>query len=103
MLTAAIDLLMKKLENLGLNHLKMVDARVTCEECGEIGHMGINCLTVPHDVNFVGNSNNSFVLIKASMLGGTNPVSYSITANKVVMGRISTEMSPLSEISLGIR
>jgi hypothetical protein len=37
------------------------------------------------------------------MLGGTNPVSYSITDNKVVMGRISTEMSPLSEISLGIR
>jgi hypothetical protein len=26
MLTAKIDLLMKKLENLGLNHLKMVDA-----------------------------------------------------------------------------
>jgi hypothetical protein len=32
MLTARIDLLMKKLENLVLNHLKMVDARVTCEE-----------------------------------------------------------------------
>jgi hypothetical protein len=34
MLNAKIDLLMKKLENLGLNHLKKVDARVTCEECG---------------------------------------------------------------------
>jgi hypothetical protein len=33
MLTAKIDLLMKKLENPGLDHLKMVDARVTCEEC----------------------------------------------------------------------
>jgi hypothetical protein len=32
MLTTKIDLLMKKLENLGLNHLKMVDAHVTCEE-----------------------------------------------------------------------
>jgi hypothetical protein len=42
MLTTKIDLLMKKLENLGLDHLKMIDARVTCEECGEIGHMGIN-------------------------------------------------------------
>jgi hypothetical protein len=31
MLTAKIDL-MKKLENLVLDHLKMVDARVTCEE-----------------------------------------------------------------------
>jgi hypothetical protein len=31
-----------------------------CEECGETGHMGINCPTVPQDVNFVGNSNNGF-------------------------------------------
>jgi hypothetical protein len=60
MLTAKIDLLMKKLENLGLNHLKMIDVQVTCEECEEIGHVGINCPTVPQDVNFVGNSNNSF-------------------------------------------
>jgi hypothetical protein len=60
MLTAKIDLLMKKLENPGLDHLKMVDARVMCEECGEIGHMGINCLTVPQDVNFASNSNNGF-------------------------------------------
>jgi hypothetical protein len=60
MLTAKIDLLMKKLENPGLDHLKMVDARVTCEECGEIGHMGINCLTIPWDINFVGNSSNGF-------------------------------------------
>jgi hypothetical protein len=35
MLTAKIDLLMKKLENLGLDHFKMVDARVTCEEWRE--------------------------------------------------------------------
>jgi hypothetical protein len=60
MLTAKIDLLMKKLENPGLNHLKMVDARVTCEECGEIGHMGIHCPMVSLDVNFIGNSNNGF-------------------------------------------
>jgi hypothetical protein len=60
MLTAKIDLLMKKLENSGLDHLKMVDARVTCEECGETGHMGINCLTLSHDVNFFGISNNGF-------------------------------------------
>jgi hypothetical protein len=46
MLIAKIYLLMKKLENLGLDHLKMVDARVTCEECGETGHMGVNCPTV---------------------------------------------------------
>jgi hypothetical protein len=60
MLTAKIDLLMKKLGNLGLDHLKMVDARVMCEECGETSHMGINCPMVSWDVNFVGNSNNCF-------------------------------------------
>jgi hypothetical protein len=60
MLTAMIDLLVKKPENPGLDHLKMVDARVMCEECGETGHMGINCPTVPQDDNFVGNSNNGF-------------------------------------------
>jgi hypothetical protein len=32
------------------------------------------------------------------MLGGTNPIFRSTTANRVVMGRISTEMSPLRNI-----
>jgi hypothetical protein len=60
MLTTKIDLLMKKIENPGLDHLKMVNARVMCEECREIGHMGINYPMVSQDVNFVGNSNNGF-------------------------------------------
>jgi hypothetical protein len=60
MFTAKIDLHMKKLENPGIDHLKMVNVRVTCEVCGEIGHMGINCPTVSQDVNFIGNSINSF-------------------------------------------
>jgi hypothetical protein len=46
MLTAKIDLLMQKLENPGLDHLKMVDARVTCEDCRKTGHIGVNYLTV---------------------------------------------------------
>jgi hypothetical protein len=62
MLTTKIDLLMKKLENPGLDHLKMVDARVTCEECGETGHMGVNCPMVYQDANFVDHSNNGFRL-----------------------------------------
>jgi hypothetical protein len=52
--------ILKKFENPGLNHLKMVYARVTSEECGEIGHMGNNCPMIPQDVNFIGNSNNGF-------------------------------------------
>jgi hypothetical protein len=58
--TTKIDLLMKKLENPGLDHLKMVDSRVTCEECGQMGHMGINCPMALQDVNFVDNSNGGF-------------------------------------------
>ena len=57
MLTAKIDLLMKKLEDPGLDHLKMVDARMACEECGETGHMGSKCPMIQEGVNFVGNSN----------------------------------------------
>jgi hypothetical protein len=72
-LTAKIDLLMKKLENPDLNHLKMVDARVMCEECGETGHMGIHCLTVSQDVNFIGNSNNSFHPNKGFNAGWNKP------------------------------
>jgi hypothetical protein len=49
-----------RLENPGHDHLKMANARVTCEECRETGHMGINFLTVSQDVNFVDNSNNGF-------------------------------------------
>jgi hypothetical protein len=43
MLTTKIDILMKKLEDPGLDHLKLVDSRMTCEECRETCHMGINC------------------------------------------------------------
>jgi hypothetical protein len=40
-----------------------------------------------------------FIRIRASTLGGTSPVSRSTTASMVVMGKISKEMSPNSEIS----
>jgi hypothetical protein len=55
-----------------------------------MGHMGINCSTVPQDVNFVNNSNNGFCPNQGFNTG-------------LVWGRISTEMSPLSEILSGIR
>jgi hypothetical protein len=94
---------MKKLENPGLDHLKMVDAWVTCEECEETGHMGINCLMAPRMSTLLAIPTMVFILIKAAMVGGTSLVSCLTTANRMVMGRISIEMSPLIEISLGIR
>jgi hypothetical protein len=46
MLTIEIDLLMKNVEDPSLDHLKIVDAHITCEECRETGHMGVDCLMV---------------------------------------------------------
>jgi hypothetical protein len=73
MLTIKIDLLMRKLEDLSLDHRKMVDTRMTCEECEEMGHMGVNCLTVYQDINFVGNSNNGFRPNQGFNLGWSKP------------------------------
>jgi hypothetical protein len=73
MLTVKIDLLMKKLENPGLDHVKMVNAQVTCEECEEMGHMGINCPTVPQDINFIGNSNNGYCPNQGFSAGWNKP------------------------------
>jgi hypothetical protein len=73
MLTAKIDLLMKKLKDPGLDHLKMVDAWVTCEECGERGHMVFNCPIVCQDANFVGHSNNGFCLNQGFNSGWNKP------------------------------
>jgi hypothetical protein len=102
MLTAKIDL-MKKLEILGLDHLKMVDARITCEECGETGHMGINCPTVPQDVNVVGNSNNGFCPNQSFNAGWNKPSFPFDNRQQGGNSQNFTEMSPLLEISLGIR
>jgi hypothetical protein len=85
LLTAKIDLLMKKLENPGLDHLKMVDARVTCEEYRETGHMGVNCPTVCQDANFVSHSNDGFHLNQGFNSGWNNSVSHSTTASRVVV------------------
>jgi hypothetical protein len=98
MLTAKIDLRMKKLEDLSLDHLKMVNACMTCEDCGEMGHMGVNCPLVHQDVNFVGNSNNGFRPNQGFNSGWNRPNFPSTTTNRAIMGRISIGMSPLSEI-----
>jgi hypothetical protein len=64
--------------------------------------MGINYLTVPMMSTSLVLPTMVFILIKASMLGGTNPFSHSTTTNKVVWGRISTEVNLLSKILFGI-
>jgi hypothetical protein len=46
MLSAKMDLLMKKLEDQTSDKKEMNfinESRMTCEECGEVGHLGRNC------------------------------------------------------------
>ena len=59
MLSAKMDLLMKKLidranEKQEVMHIH--DSRMTCEECGNIGHSGSNYPKKHEDVNFVNNN-----------------------------------------------
>ena len=60
MLSAKMDLLMKKLEDRANEKQEVMhihDSRMTCEECGNTGHSGNNCPKTQDDVNFVNNSN----------------------------------------------
>jgi hypothetical protein len=59
MLSAKIDLLMKKLEDQA-NEKKEVmhihDSHMTCEECGNTRHSGNNYPETQEDVNFINNN-----------------------------------------------
>ena len=58
MLSAKMDLLMKKLEDQANEKQEVMhihDSRMTCEECGNTGHSGSNFPETQEDVNFVNN------------------------------------------------
>jgi hypothetical protein len=93
-----IDLLMKKLEDPSLDHLKMVDARMTCEECGETGHMVSIARRSIRMSTLLGIPAMAFVRIKASIRDGISPISPLTTASRAILGRISIGMSPLRDI-----
>jgi uncharacterized coiled-coil protein SlyX len=61
MLSAKMDLLMKKLDEQDneKNEVKLIhDSCITCEECGGTGHSGSNCPEIQEDVNYINNNNN---------------------------------------------
>ena len=60
MLTAKMDLLLKRKESLHQEANQIMDSRMTCETCGQTGHTGNSCPLPQEEVNFVGmnNSNN---------------------------------------------
>jgi hypothetical protein len=65
--------------------------------------MGINYPTVSQDVNFVGNSNNGFHSNQGFNTGWNKHSFLFYNRQQDGNGYNSIEMSPLSEISLGIR
>jgi len=61
MLATKMDLLMKRLVSPHQEANQMMDSQMTCETCGEIGHLGNSYPVTQEDTNFVrtNNSNNS--------------------------------------------
>jgi len=60
MLSAKIDLLMKKLADRAKEKQEVMhihDSRMTCEECRDTRHSGNNCPKTQEDVNFINNIN----------------------------------------------
>ena len=60
MLSIKMYLLMKKLKDQANDKQEVMhihDSRMTCEECGNIGHSGNNCLETHEDMNFINNNN----------------------------------------------
>jgi hypothetical protein len=61
MVSAKLDLIMKKLEardTMKKEVMHISDSRMTCEECGDVGHSGVNYLEFQEDVNYINNNNN---------------------------------------------
>jgi hypothetical protein len=58
MIAAKMDLLMKKLEaSSDMEPAKIMDAHMTCEVCGNVGHSGNDCLETREDASFLNNGN----------------------------------------------
>jgi uncharacterized coiled-coil protein SlyX len=61
MITAKMDLLMKKLEaSANMKTTKIMDAHVTCKVCGNVGHSGNDCLKTREEATFINNANNNY-------------------------------------------
>jgi hypothetical protein len=59
MLSAKIDLLMKRLNERASEKNEVIhihDSRMTCKEYGETGHSGTSCPELQEDVNYLNNN-----------------------------------------------
>jgi hypothetical protein len=58
-----MDLLMKRLEdqsNEKQDVIQVYDSHMTCEVCGNTGHLGNNYPETQEDVNFINNNSNNY-------------------------------------------
>jgi hypothetical protein len=61
MLAAKIDLLMKRLDECAANKeatkstVQAMDSHMTCEDCGEVRHLGNNCLDTREEATYTNN------------------------------------------------
>jgi uncharacterized coiled-coil protein SlyX len=60
MIAAKMDLLMKKLEaSTNMEIAKIMDAHMTCEVCGNVGHSRNDCAETREEASFINNGNNN--------------------------------------------
>jgi hypothetical protein len=102
MITAKMDLLMKKLEaSSNMETAKIMDAHMTCEVCGNVGHSGNDCLETREEANFFNNGNNGSATTTTTIKGGTRgPTSRSIIKIEVTILTFSIISLPLKILSL---
>jgi hypothetical protein len=95
MLSAKMDLLMKRLEDKAPERkevMQLFESRTTCEECGNIGHSGSQCPQLEENVNYINNNNNQY---RPQQNQGwtqqrTNyPGNYSVTTRVIILPIIS--------------
>ena len=55
LLAMKIDLLMKRLDGQATGTVQAINSHMTCEEYGNVGHMGINCPGTQEDTSFINN------------------------------------------------
>jgi hypothetical protein len=103
MIAAKMDLLMKKLEaSTNMETAKIMDAHMTCEVCGNVGHSGNDCLETREEASFINNgNNNSSATITLRIKGGTRgPTSRSTIKMEVTILILSIISLPLKILSL---
>jgi hypothetical protein len=60
MITAKMDLLMKKLEaSSNMEATKIMDAHMTCEVCVNVGYSGNDCPETREEASIINNGNNN--------------------------------------------